>query len=106
MSRPLPEALRGVIAGLGVMGGHHLRVLHSLPDVDVVAVADPNPQRREAASRGNVPRLRAHATLTEALAAHELDFACIATPADRLRRRLRGARGGARDAGREAARTD
>jgi predicted dehydrogenase len=83
MSRTPAEALRGVIAGLGVMGGHHLRVLRSLPDVEVVAVAEPDAQRREAAVRA-FPGLRAHATLTQALAAHELDFACIATPAARL----------------------
>ncbi len=79
MKRTSPEVLRGVIAGLGVMGSHHLRVLSALPRAQVVAVADPSADRREKA-RQSAPAVSVHATLAEALAAHDLDFACIAAP--------------------------
>ena len=83
MIRTIPEASRGVVAGLGVMGSHHLRVLNAQPDADVVAMVDPSAERRAAAER-LAPGAVAYATLGEALAAHELDFACIAAPVRQL----------------------
>jgi predicted dehydrogenase len=65
------------------MGTHHLRVLSSLDDVEVVAVVDPDPTRRAGAMRTH-RGLTAHETLEEALAAHELDFACAAVPVPHL----------------------
>ncbi len=81
----LPEPLRGVVVGLGLMGQSHVRVLQSLSpgDVSVVAVVEPNRLRCESALRGR-PDTRGYDSLKEALAAEELDFACIATPVELL----------------------
>jgi UDP-N-acetylglucosamine 3-dehydrogenase len=73
------QPLRGVIAGLGVMGSHHLRVLGSMPDAEVLGVADPDPDRLAAAARAH-PGVATHATLEDALDAHTPDFACLAVP--------------------------
>lgn len=76
--------LRGVIVGLGVMGGHHLRILASLPDVEVVAVVEPDEARRDALLR-SYPRVRGHAALEQALdGREEFDFACLAVPVGEL----------------------
>lgn len=74
--------LRGIVVGLGVMGSHHLRVLHSLPQATVVAVVDPDSERlARASTNGSVV---AHTSLASALEIHEADFACIAAPAGEL----------------------
>jgi UDP-N-acetylglucosamine 3-dehydrogenase len=77
------QPLRGIVAGLGVMGSHHLRVLQSLPGAEVVAVADPHAEQRDAALR-TYPQLAAHESLAEALEAHTPDFACLAVPVAEL----------------------
>jgi predicted dehydrogenase len=78
----MPEPFRGILAGLGVMGSYHLRVLSSHPDAVVAGVVDPDPDRRALAQRAaGAP---AFATLTEALASVRPDFACLAAPVDRL----------------------
>lgn len=76
-------ALRGLVAGLGVMGTHHLRVLRSMPGVELVAVVDPDPQRR-AVAEATHQGLRSYPSLGEALAAEELDFAGLAVPVGML----------------------
>lgn len=71
---------RGILVGLGRMGGYHLRVLCSLAGAEVVAVVDPAPERREM-----VPaEIPAFAELEDALAATPAEFACVATPAGAL----------------------
>lgn len=82
MSVQAPE-LHGVVVGLGVMGSHHLRVLRSMTGVRVAGVVDPDPERRERATTGDV-EIASHASLAEALASHELDFACVAVPVAQL----------------------
>jgi predicted dehydrogenase len=77
------ETLRGVVAGLGVMGSHHLRVLQGTPGVEVAAIVDIAAERREEATARH-PGIGAHATLGDALAAHTLDFACLALPVAEL----------------------
>jgi predicted dehydrogenase len=73
------------MVGLGVMGQNHLRVLGSLGafDVSVAAAVDPDRDRRNAALRGLID-CRGYDSLDEALAAEELDFACIAAPVEHL----------------------
>lgn len=83
MSNGSPTPLRGVVVGLGVMGSHHARVLDSLPGVELVAAVDRSATRR-AAAEVTLHRTSIHATLEEALAAHELDFAGIALPVEHL----------------------
>jgi len=83
MSRDDRQPLRGLVAGLGVMGSHHLRVLSSLDGVQIAAVADPDSERRARAQRAH-PGLQAHASVEEALARHELDFVCAAVPVPHL----------------------
>ncbi len=68
MSAPATRTLRGGIIGLGVMGSHHLRVLRAMEDVDVVAVADADPQRLSMATRLH-PGTAAYPTLSAMLAA-------------------------------------
>jgi UDP-N-acetylglucosamine 3-dehydrogenase len=83
----LPSAthgpLRGAIVGLGVMGTHHLRILTSLPDVEIVAAVEPDEARRDALLQIH-PGVRGHDTLKRALDEHELDFACLAVPVGEL----------------------
>jgi UDP-N-acetylglucosamine 3-dehydrogenase len=75
--------LRGVIAGLGVMGSHHLRILASLPEVEVVAAVEQDGARREALLRSH-PGVPGYESLEQALNEHELDFACLAVPVGAL----------------------
>jgi UDP-N-acetylglucosamine 3-dehydrogenase len=77
------QPLRGIVVGLGVMGSLHLRVLQALPGAQVIAVADPRAEARDAARR-TYPELAAHETLEEALDAHSPDFACLAVPVSEL----------------------
>jgi predicted dehydrogenase len=74
---------RGLVVGLGRMGSRHLRVLTLLESVTVTAVVDVDADRRAGAER-QYPDVRAYATIEEAVANHELDFACIAAPAGAL----------------------
>jgi UDP-N-acetylglucosamine 3-dehydrogenase len=71
---------RGILVGLGRMGGYHLRVLSALAGVEVVAVVDPSPERRATVPEG----IRAFGELGEALSAVRADFACVSTPARAL----------------------
>lgn len=65
------------------MGMNHLRVLRAAEGIEVVSVCDSLPERRAAAERTH-PGLTTQATLGAALAAHELDFACVAVPVEAL----------------------
>ena len=71
---------KGILVGLGRMGGYHLRVLRALAGVEVVAVVDPAPERRTL-----VPdEIPTFADLESALAVVTADFVCVATPAGAL----------------------
>lgn len=83
MTDGVSQPLRGVVVGLGVMGTHHARVLSTLPGAELVAAVDLDARRRAAASH-TFARAHVHATLEDALAAHELDFAAVAVPVDHL----------------------
>jgi predicted dehydrogenase len=69
-----PPALRAGLIGLGMMGRHHARVLRSLDDVELVAVADPSGDVHGVA--GGLPVV---ATIEE-LVNHRLDMCVVAVP--------------------------
>lgn len=83
MTEAAAPVLRGAVIGLGVMGSHHARMLHALDGVQLSAVVDPDTARREQAAT-RYGGARTYASLDEALAAEELDFACVAVPVDDL----------------------
>jgi predicted dehydrogenase len=66
-----------------MMGGHHLRILDSMPDVQVLAAVDTDEDRRSSMLRAH-PAVAGHSSLEQALAEHELDFACLAVPVEAL----------------------
>ena len=73
---------RAALVGAGVIGKHHGRVISQLADrIELVAVADVTVERAEqlAAERGG----RAYASLTDALAAEEIDVVVVCTPTGR-----------------------
>jgi UDP-N-acetylglucosamine 3-dehydrogenase len=72
-----------VIAGLGHMGSLHARVLSQIEGVEIVAAVDPNPARRERFTR-RYRHVSTYMTIEEALESVNIDFACIAAPADML----------------------
>lgn len=75
--------LKGVVAGLGVMGSFHLRVLSQMPaDVEVVGAVDLSEERRAVAQQ-LYPHIPVFADVRDALAAGP-DFAGVAVPATYL----------------------
>ena len=71
-------AVRVGVAGLGAMGRHHVRVLSEMPEADLVAVADPDPE-----SRARVERERpvtAYPSSPEMLERVDLDAVVVAVP--------------------------
>jgi len=70
--------LRVAVVGAGVMGRYHANNYAALRGVDLVAVADPEPQRRaEALSSFDC---RAYRSVEEMLAAESIDAASVAVP--------------------------
>jgi len=67
-------ALRAGLIGLGMMGRHHARVLRSLSDVELVAVADPAGDPHGVA--GSLPLLSS----VEELIAVGIDYCMVAVP--------------------------
>jgi UDP-N-acetylglucosamine 3-dehydrogenase len=74
---------RGLVVGLGLMGSRHLRVLNEMDGATIPAAVDLDKERR-ARAQHRYPELQTYETIAAALAAHELDFACIAAPAGAL----------------------
>ena len=71
------SALRAGVAGVGHLGYHHARLYKTLEDIELVGIADPNPDNRARASADfGVP---AFESVSE-LAAQGLDLASVATP--------------------------
>jgi predicted dehydrogenase len=69
------EKLRAAVVGAGNMGRHHVRILGSMPDVELVAVVDPDTQRA-------LPHAVSAATKVVATLAElpPVDIAIVATP--------------------------
>lgn len=80
----MDEAPRRIlIAGLGHMGANHARVLGQLEGVQVAALVDPDPARRELLVRRH-PAAVAYPTIESALERAEVEVACLAAPAESL----------------------
>ena len=78
MTNP-PQRFRFAVVGAGVIGNHHGTVISALAEqIDLVAVVDHRAERAErlAAQRGG----QAFASLTEALAAVDVDVVVVCTP--------------------------
>jgi predicted dehydrogenase len=79
MSDGQPRPLRAAVVGLGMMGRNHVRVWdESVPDVELVAIADPEAGALQRASAGR--RARAYADAERMLAEEELDLVSIVAP--------------------------
>lgn len=76
--RRAPKVRLGVV-GYGEWGPNHARNFSSLPDVNVVAIVDPRPERLRAA-RANFPRVRTFRHHHDLLKTRDLDCVVVATP--------------------------
>jgi UDP-N-acetylglucosamine 3-dehydrogenase len=75
----MSDALRAGVVGLGMMGRNHVRVWdESVPGVELVAMADPDPAAVQRASAGR--RARGYSEPERMLAEEELDLVSIVTP--------------------------
>jgi UDP-N-acetylglucosamine 3-dehydrogenase len=74
-----PKRLRAGVVGLGMMGRNHVRVYDEvLPDVDLVAVADPDPAALRRATTGRAAL--GHADPASMFAEQGLDLVSIVAP--------------------------
>jgi UDP-N-acetylglucosamine 3-dehydrogenase len=74
-----PRPLRAGVVGLGMMGRNHVRVWdEAIPDVELVAVADPDRDAVERAVQGR--RARGYADLESMLAEERLDLVSVVAP--------------------------
>lgn len=79
MSDGAGRTLRAGVVGLGMMGGNHVRVWDELVDgVELVAVADPDPDALRRATAGR--RARAFDDAERMLAEEELDLVSVVAP--------------------------
>lgn len=69
------ERIRAAVIGAGNMGRHHVRILDSMADVDLIAIVDPDTER--ARSHAETTGATVYASLGEL---PEIDFAVVATP--------------------------
>lgn len=79
MTDTVGGALRAGVVGLGMMGRNHVRVWDEAVDgVDLVAVADPDPEAVRRAAQGRAAR--GYATVEEMLASESIDLLSIVAP--------------------------
>jgi UDP-N-acetylglucosamine 3-dehydrogenase len=74
----MPKTLRAAVVGLGAMGANHARIYAGLPDVELVAVADVDPDRLRAVSCQHGGR--GYADVPAMLAAQRPDVVTVAVP--------------------------
>lgn len=72
--------LRGAIVGCGMIAEYHLRAWLRIPEVEIVALCDPDVARAQSRRSEFVPQARIHESLTALLAVEKLDFVDILTP--------------------------
>ena len=78
MSLATPHDVRVAVVGAGVMGRYHAMNHVALPRVELVAMVDPDPERRLAAEVEF--GCRTFASVQQLLAAQQIDAASVATP--------------------------
>ncbi|WP_322796088.1 Gfo/Idh/MocA family oxidoreductase [Tepidiforma sp.] len=72
------STLRAAVIGLGSMGANHVRVLADTPGVELVAVADPDPERVQRAIAGR--SIPGFASTSALLAESRPDFVSVVVP--------------------------
>jgi predicted dehydrogenase len=75
-----PKRLRGGVVGCGMISEFHLRGWQRIPEIEIVALADPSPQAAEDRRARYAPQARLYPGISELLAAEQLDFVDIITP--------------------------
>lgn len=78
MTEPVLKTVRVAVVGAGVMGRYHAMNYMALPRVELVALVDPDPERRLAA--GVEFGCASYASVQQLLARHEIDAASVAAP--------------------------
>lgn len=74
----MTAALRAGVIGVGAMGRHHVRVLSEIPGVDLVAVADVNPEQAE--SIASMYGAKSYIDIDAFLDRENLDIVSIVVP--------------------------
>src|SRR5262245_1009253 len=72
--------LRGAIIGCGMISEYHLRGWLRIPEVEIVALCDPDRQRAESRRSQFVPDAQCYDSLDLLLASQRLDFVDVLTP--------------------------
>jgi len=72
--------LRAAVLGVGSMGHHHARVYREIPEIELVAVADPIIEKAQKVSRANFTR--AYADYRELLERERPDIVSVAVPTE------------------------
>ena len=72
--------LRGAILGCGMIAEFHLRGWLRIPEIEIVALCDPDLTRAEARQREFAPHAHLYANLDQLIASEQLDFLDILTP--------------------------
>ena len=78
MAVPVESNLRAAVIGLGMMGRNHVRVYSELPGVELIAVADPEPQALRRATRSR--SARGYTDPMRLFEEEQLDLVSIVTP--------------------------
>ena len=74
------KRLHGAILGCGMIAEFHLRGWLRIPEVEIVALCDPDAARAEARQREFAPHAHLYGNLDQLLASEQLDFLDILTP--------------------------
>jgi UDP-N-acetylglucosamine 3-dehydrogenase len=74
----LGPSLQAAVVGLGMMGRNHVRVYDELPDVELVAVSDPDPDALRRATTGRAAR--GYPDAATMFAEEHLDLVSVAAP--------------------------
>jgi D-apiose dehydrogenase len=72
--------LRGAVIGCGMIAEYHLRAWLRIPDVEIVALCDPDGSRAQQRKEAFIPAARLYADLDSLLQAESLDFVDVLTP--------------------------